>query len=49
MLQTWFKKPMFWVMGNHWRPFPEASDQPEGQECGRGAVGGQGGLQEVKL
>ena len=41
--------PMFWVMGNHWRPFSEASDQPEGQELGGGAVGGQEVLQEVKF
>ena len=42
-------KPMFWGMGNHLRPFSEASDQPEGQEVGGEAVGGQEGLQEVKF
>ena len=40
-------KPMFWGMGNHLGPFSEASDRPEGQELGGGAVGGQEGLQEV--
>ena len=40
-------KPMFWDMGNHLRPFSEASDQLEGQELGGGAVGGQEGLQDV--
>ena len=34
-------KPMFWGMENHLGPFSEASDQPEGQELGGGAVGGQ--------
>ena len=38
--------PMFWGMGNHLGPFSEASDQPEGQELGGGAVGGQEVLQE---
>jgi hypothetical protein len=42
-------KPMFWGMENHLGPFSEASDQPEGQELGGGAVGGQEGLQEVKF
>ena len=42
-------KPMFWGMGNHLGLFSEASDRPEGQELGGGVVGGQGGLQEVKL
>ena len=36
-------------MGNHLGPFSEASDQPEGQELGGGAVGGQEVLQEVKF
>ena len=42
---------MFWGMGNHLylRLFSEASDQPEGQELGGGAVGGQEGIQEVKF
>ena len=40
-------KPMFWGMENHLGPFSEASDQPEGQELGAGAVGGQEGLQGV--
>ena len=40
--------PRFLSMGNHLGPFSEASDRPEGQELGGGAVGGQGGLQEVK-
>ena len=35
--------------GNHLGPFSEASDQPEGQELGGGAVGGQEVLQEVKF
>ena len=42
-------KPMIWDMGNHLRPFSEAPDQPEAQEVGGGAVGGQGRLQEVKF
>ena len=33
-------KPMFFDMGNHLRPLSEAPDRPEGQELGRGAVGG---------
>ena len=41
-------KTMFWGVGNHLGLFSEASDRPEGQELGGGAVGGQGGLQEVK-
>ena len=40
---------MFWDMGNHLGPFSEASDHPEGQELGGGAVGGQEVLQEVKF
>ena len=40
---------MFWGIGNHLGPFSGASDQPEGQELGGGAVGGQEGLQEVKF
>ena len=28
MLET---KPMFWDMGNHLRPFPEAPERPEGR------------------
>ena len=36
-------------MGNHLGPFSEASDRPEGQELGVGAVGGQEVLQEVKF
>ena len=39
----------FLGMGNHLGPFSEASDQPEGQELGGGAVGGQEVLQEVKF
>ena len=41
--------PRFLGMGNHLGPFSEASDRPEGQELGAGAVGGQEGLQEVKF
>ena len=40
-------KPMYWGMGNHLGPFSEAVDQPEGQELGGGAVGGQEGLQDL--
>ena len=40
---------LFWGMGKHLRPFSEASDRPEGQELGGGAVGGQEVLQEVKF
>ena len=32
-------KPMFWGIRNHLGPFSEASDRPEGQELGGGAVG----------
>ena len=42
-------KPMFWDMENHLGQFSEASDRPEGQELGGGAVGGQEVLQEVKF
>ena len=42
-------KPMFWDMGNHLRSFSEATDRPEGQEQGGGAVGGQEALQGVKF
>ena len=42
-------KPMFSVMWNHFEPFSEASDRPEGQEQSGWAVGGQQGLQEVKF
>ena len=42
-------KPIFWGMGNHLGPFSEASDRPEGQDLGGGAVGGQKQLQEVKF
>ena len=38
----------FLGLGNHLGPFSEASDQPEGQELGGGAVGGQEVLQEGK-
>ena len=34
---------------HHLGPFSEASDRPEGQELGGGAVGGHEELQEVKL
>ena len=34
-------------MANHLGPFPEASDEPEGQEQPVWAVGGQGERQEV--
>ena len=40
---------MFLGMGNQFGPLPRSSDQPEGQEQGGGAVGGQGRLQGVKL
>ena len=40
---------MFWGMGNHLRPFLEATEGPGGQEQGGGAVGGQGQLQGLKL
>ena len=42
-------KPMFLGMENHLGLFPEASDRPEGQELGVGAVEGQEVLQEVKV
>ena len=42
-------KPMFWGMGNHLGPFSEASDRPEGQELGGGAVGGHEVFQDVKF
>ena len=42
-------KPMFWGIGNPFRPFSEASDRPDGQELGEQAVQGQGGPQEVKF
>ena len=42
-------KPMFWGMGNHLESLPEASDRPEGQELGGGAIGGQEVLREVKF
>ena len=41
--------PIFWAIGNHLGSFSEASDQPEGQELGGGAVGGHEEFQEVKL
>ena len=41
--------PRFLSMGIHWEPVLEASDRPEGQELGGGAVGGQEVLQEVKF
>ena len=48
MLETcFFFKPRFFGMGNHLRPFPEASDWPEGWEQPVWAVGGQEELQEV--
>ena len=39
-------KQMFWGLGNHLGLFSKASDRPEGQELGGGAVGGQGGLKK---
>ena len=42
-------KPTFCGMVNHLGPFSEASDPLEGQELGGGALGGQKGLQDVKL
>ena len=42
-------KQLFWCMGNHLGLFSEASDRPEVQELGGGAVGGQEVLQEVKF
>ncbi len=41
--------PRFLGMANHLGPFSGASDQPEGQELGGGAEGGQEGLQDVKF
>ena len=41
--------PMFLGMGNHLGPFSAATDRPERQEHGGGAVGGQGQLQGVNL
>ena len=41
--------PRFLGMGNHLGTFLGASDQPDGQELGGGAVGDQEGLQEVKF
>ena len=41
--------PRFFGLGNHLEPFSEASDWPEGQGLGGGAVGGQEVLQEVKF
>ena len=41
--------PRFLGMVDHLGPFSGASDQPEGQELGGGAVGGQEGLQDVKF
>ena len=40
---------MFWGMGNHLRPFLEATDRPEGRELGKWAVGGRGGYQKEKF
>ena len=42
-------KPTFCGMVNHLGPFSEASDPLDDQELGGGAVGGQEGLQNVKL
>ena len=39
--------PGFGGMGNHFQPFPEASDRPEAWEQPVRAVGGQGELQGV--
>ena len=41
--------PRFLGTRNHLGPFSGASDRHEGQELGRGAVGGQEVLQEVKF
>ena len=41
--------PIFWAIGHHLGPFSEASDRPEGQELGGGAVGSQDGLLKVKF
>ena len=42
-------KPMFWGMGNHLGPFTEASNRPDSQGLGGGAVGGQEVLQDVEF
>ena len=39
----------FLSMGIHLEPFLEASDRPEGQELGKGAVRDQEVLQDVKF
>ena len=44
-----FLNPRFLGMANYLGPFSGASDQPEGQELGGGAVGGQEGLQDVEF
>ena len=41
--------PRFLGTRNHLGPFSGASNRHEGQELGRGAVGGQEVLQEVKF
>ena len=48
MLETWFLF-CFGVWGIILDHLQKASDQPEGQELGGGAVGGQEGLQDVIL
>ena len=40
--------PRFLAMRDYLEPFSEASDRPEGQELGGGAVGGQGGQGGLK-
>ena len=45
----WCQNQSFFGMVNHLGPFSEASDPLDGQELGGGAVGGQEGLQDVKL
>ena len=49
MLETWFwcQNQCFGVWGIIWDHLGEALDEPEGQELGAGAVGGQEGLQDV--
>ena len=42
-------KLMFWGMGNHLGPFTEASNRPDIQKLGVGAVGGQEELLKVKF
>ena len=42
-------QPHVLSIGNLLRLYSEASDRPEGQELGGGAVGGQEVLQEVKF